>query len=123
MSDNTSAAMPFSLNPSGSAQLSGPLTLETVAATYRLAEAAASQGQFISDVDLEKVTRVDSSGLALLLEWKSVAGRNGRALNIRNAPADLLSLASLCEAAGLLAIDRKVPTRETATSESSPNQS
>ena len=95
----------FSLDPSGHAKLSGALTLDTVAAIYREAETAAGQGRPISDLDLGMVSHVDSSGLALLLEWQADAVRNGRSLKIRNAPADLLSLASLCEAADLLAID------------------
>lgn len=105
MSGNTQ----FSLEPSGHAKLSGALTLDTVAAIYREAEAAAEQGRQISDLDLGMVSHVDSSGLALLLEWQAGAVRNGRSLTIRNAPTDLLSLVNLCEAADLLAIDGRNP--------------
>jgi phospholipid transport system transporter-binding protein len=94
----------FSVNPSGLARVSGPLTLDTVAAIYGLAKAEAAQGRYFDDLDLDAVSNVDSSGLALLLEWQSTARHAGRRLHIRNAPADLLSLASLCEANDLLAI-------------------
>jgi phospholipid transport system transporter-binding protein len=96
---------PFSLDPSGQARLSGALTLDTVAAIYQQAKTEAAQGRPIADIDLDAISHVDSSGLALLLEWQSLASRDGRALHIRNAPADLLTLAKLCEASDLLTIE------------------
>ena len=96
---------PFTVDPSGRARVSGPLTLDTVAAVYDLAKAEAAHGRHFDDLDLDAVPKVDSSGLALLLEWQSIARRAGRSLHIRNAPADLLSLASLCEANDFLAIE------------------
>lgn len=77
----------------------------TVAEVYRQANKDAAQGRPITDIDLGAVSRVDSSGLALLLEWQAAADHNGRTLHIYNAPPDLLSLASLCEASGLLTIE------------------
>ena len=76
-----------------------------MAAVYDLAKAEAAHGRHFDDLDLDAVPKVDSSGLALLLEWQSIARRAGRSLHIRNAPADLLSLASLCEANDFLAIE------------------
>jgi phospholipid transport system transporter-binding protein len=96
---------PFLLDPSGLARLSGALTLDTVASIYQQAKTAATQGRQIAGIDLDAVSRVDSSGLALLLEWQSLASRDGRSLHISNAPADLLSLANLCEASDLLCIE------------------
>jgi ABC-type transporter Mla MlaB component len=52
-------------------------------------------------LDLAGVDAVDSSGLALLLEWQALRPREGR-LQIINAPKSLLSLAQLCEAVDLL---------------------
>ena len=95
----------FSVDASGHARVSGPLTLDTVAAVYQQANEEAARGQIVSDLDLGTVPRVDSSGLALLLEWQASAGRDGRKLHIRNAPPDLLSLVNLCDASGLLAIE------------------
>ena len=92
------------IEPSGFTRLAGPLTLDTVADVYQQVKAEARDGKNITEVDLTAVSRVDSSGLALLLEWQSTAVRAGRSLNILNAPADLLSLVSLCEASDLLVI-------------------
>jgi phospholipid transport system transporter-binding protein len=95
----------LSVDPSGLARITGPLTLNTVAALYEQANTEAARGQRIVNLDLEAVPSVDSSGLALLLEWQSKAVGAGNSLHIRNAPADLLSLASLCEANDLLVIE------------------
>ena len=59
-------------------------------------------GQNIDVLDLREISRVDSSGLALLLEWQAKALSGNRKLRILNAPASLLQLAQLCEAGDLL---------------------
>ena len=98
-------ASQISIDTAGQARIDGVLTLDTVASVYRQADVASKQGRHMSSIDLGGVSRVDSSGLALLLEWQSVAQQAGRSITIEAAPADLLSLASLCEAADLLAIN------------------
>lgn len=95
----------FSVDTDGLAHITGPLTLDTVSSVFRQAEEAVSDGRTVSDLDLKNVSHVDSSGLALLLEWQSRASRNQFQLRIRNAPEDLLSLANLCEAGDLLSIN------------------
>ena len=95
----------YSIDASGRASVSGELTLDTVADVFRQAEDSARRGQQPLEVDLAGVTRVDSSGLALILEWQARANRNRQHLKLSNAPADLLSLAGLCEAAGLLQLN------------------
>ena len=95
----------FSIDADGIAHITGPLTLDTVSSVFTQAEDAANDGNTVSDLDLKNVSHVDSSGLALLLEWQSIASRNQYQLQIRNAPEDLLSLANLCEAGDLLSIN------------------
>lgn len=98
-------ASKISIQASGQARIDGELTLDTVADVYRQADQTASRGQYMTSLDLGGVTRVDSSGLALLLEWQALANRAGRRITIHDAPGDLLSLASLCEAGELLSIN------------------
>jgi phospholipid transport system transporter-binding protein len=98
-------ASQFSLDPDGQARIAGELTLDTVSTVFRQAEIAATQDRPITDVDLAAVSRVDSSGLALLLEWQALAHRNGRIIRIRNAPPGLLSLTRLCEASDLMVFE------------------
>jgi phospholipid transport system transporter-binding protein len=93
------------VSPEGKARIEGVLTLDTVASVYAEANRAAGEGRRMITLDLCGVSRVDSSGLALLLEWQSVAKRDGRSISIHSAPADLQSLAGLCEAADLLSIN------------------
>ena len=53
-------------------------------------------------IDLAGVTGSDSSGLALLIEWLSVAKGAGRALRYDNMPSQLHQLARLSEVEELL---------------------
>lgn len=55
------------------------------------------------EVDLARVARVDSAGLALLIEWSLSARSAGRALRYRNIPPAVASLAGISEVAELLA--------------------
>jgi phospholipid transport system transporter-binding protein len=107
MSENAS----FSIEPDGHARLAGELTLDTVAALYQQSKTARSAGSKMMDLDLETVTRVDSSGLALLLEWQSIARQSGQTIRIRNAPEGLLSLTRLCEASGLMEFEGRTPAK------------
>ena len=100
----------LSIDTNGVARVSGPLTLESVTAVYYKASAEATRGRHIEELDLADVPRVDSSGLALLLEWQSAITSEGRSLHIRNAPPGLLSLVRLCEANDLLQIEGRSPS-------------
>ena len=83
--------------------LHGMLTLENVASTWRESRSLLHEG--IRIVDLSDVSRVDSAGLALLLEWQAQATSRDRPLKFENAPDDLLRLANLSEASELLGLD------------------
>jgi phospholipid transport system transporter-binding protein len=52
--------------------------------------------------DLAEVTRVDSSGLALMLEWLQLAHARNIPLQFRNIPTSLLRIARLSNVEGLL---------------------
>ena len=69
-----------------------------------LAEGDAAFAAFTRvEVDLARVSRVDSAGLALLLEWSLAARDAGRALTYQNVPPALASLAGISDVAELLA--------------------
>lgn len=55
------------------------------------------------EVDLARVARVDSAGLALLLEWSLSSRAAGRTLRYQNIPPAVASLAGISEVAELLA--------------------
>lgn len=86
----------------GGYTLAGPLVFATVTALLAEGEAAfAGQGAIV--IDLAGVTRADSAGLALLLEWSLAARAAGREIRYRNLPEEIIALATLSEVQGLLA--------------------
>ncbi len=84
------------------AELSGDMTFGSVRSLSEQAESLLGPGSDIRQINLAQVKKVDSAGLALLLEWQAAAKRNNASLTITDAPDDLLSLARLCEAQELL---------------------
>jgi ABC-type transporter Mla MlaB component len=89
------------LDEEGRVILSGELTFDTVAALYK---ATPRMAEGVTGVALSHVGRVDSAGLALLLEWQASALASGRRLVFTDAPEDLVRLAALCDADRLLGI-------------------
>jgi phospholipid transport system transporter-binding protein len=88
----------------GVLHLSGTLTFATVGGQFRACGPWFSETSPVTALDLSGVESVDSAGLALLLEWQSMFRQRGMELTIRNAPSDLLRLAALAEASGLLGL-------------------
>jgi len=77
--------------------LQGALSFETVPGV--LAESARyAERPDLPDrltIDFAAITAVDSSAVALLLEWRRVAQRRGKTLVFVNLPPSLLALAKL----------------------------
>ena len=63
---------------------------------------AAFRGETAAEVDLARVARVDSAGLALLLEWSMSARDAGRKIVYQNVPGSVVSLAGMSDVAALL---------------------
>jgi phospholipid transport system transporter-binding protein len=63
------------------------------ASLLQVGEAAIRGGD--SNFDLSSVQRIDSSAVALLLEWQRIAHARGLQLQLRGIPASLRSLAKL----------------------------
>jgi phospholipid transport system transporter-binding protein len=74
----------------------GSLEFATVAKLLPLGTNAIENGH-AAVIDLAGVTDSDSSGLALLIEWLSVAKASRRSLRYENMPAQLHQLAGLSE--------------------------
>lgn len=97
--------MSVTLKDNSILEVSGALTLGEVAKVFE--QAKKSLTPQVGTIDLSAVSAVDSSGLALLLEWQSLAKAGGRSLKFDNAPEDLLSLAALSEAVDLLGLSAR----------------
>ncbi len=80
----------------------GSLEFTTVTRLLPAGTAAIGSGQ-AGAIDLAGVTDSDSSGLALLIEWLSVAAGARRTLHYENMPLQLKQLATLSEVEELLA--------------------
>lgn len=86
----------FSITPAanGDFLLEGDLTFATLNKT------ALNQCKFLLEhktviIDLCRVGKADSAGLALLLEWLKLSKANGVQLQFNNIPSQLLALAQL----------------------------
>jgi phospholipid transport system transporter-binding protein len=53
-------------------------------------------------VDCSGVTRADSAGLAVLLDWLAWGRRKSRTIELENLPASLVAIARISEVDGLL---------------------
>jgi phospholipid transport system transporter-binding protein len=86
----------------GRFELSGEVGFDDAARL--LAEGDAMFGSLQqAEVDLARVARADSAGLALLLEWSVSAAAAGRTLRYRNVPPAIASLAGISDVAELIA--------------------
>lgn len=81
--------------------LVGPLTFDSAPGLWQEGLDLLGRG---SDVvfDLGGVSRSDSAGLALLVEWMREAGRRGTEVRFRNIPEQLLAIARISRLQELL---------------------
>ena len=78
-------------------QLTGALSFETLPGVLEQSAAFTARPDLPESltIDFAGITAVDSSAVALLLEWRRQAQRLGKALVFVNLPANLLALARL----------------------------
>ncbi len=93
----------FELQEGERASVSGVLHFTTVTALLSEGSAAIGNGR-AAVIDLAGVKDSDSSGLALLIEWLSVARASSHGLRYENIPAQLHQLARLSEVEELLTV-------------------
>jgi len=98
-SDNLSAS--FELLADARARVVGALNFRTVTHLLPTGGAAIGAGQ-AAVIDLGGVTGSDSSALALLIEWLSIAKQSAHPLKYENMPPQLQQLARLSDVEGLL---------------------
>lgn len=75
--------------------LEGELDFSSVPGVLKLSAKGFSDSRKIQ-VDLKGVTRADSAGLALLVEWLRESERAGRVITFINVPQQLSAIARLC---------------------------
>lgn len=82
-------------------QVAAELSLRNAVAEVRSGIKAIQQGQM--DFDLTALSVVDSSAVAVLLEWQRTARAQGKTICFQNIPASLESLIALYGVSELLA--------------------
>lgn len=100
-SGNAPQSASFEVLEGGQSRVDGSLHFTTVSALFRAGIDAIDGGR-AAVIDLAGVKASDSSGLALLIEWLSVAKAAGRPLRYENLPCQLQQLARLSEVEELL---------------------
>jgi ABC-type transporter Mla MlaB component len=80
----------------------GPLTVGTLRRPDRKTRRAFTQ---VRSVDLSEVPFMDSAGVAQLIEWKRLALKQGRSLEVRNLPDQARAIARLCQVEDFLLKD------------------
>ncbi len=82
-------------------QFSGELVFDTVPEIWANSfDLITSSERLI--IDLSKVTRADSAGLALLVGWLRVAVKSSRLIEFRNIPEKLMAIARVSGVAEIL---------------------
>jgi len=84
--------------------LTGELSFDTIPQVLEESAAYAARTDLPDrlTIDFAAITNVDSSAVALLLDWRRVAAQRGKTLVFVNLPANLLSLAELYGVAELI---------------------
>ncbi len=87
----------------GRYQLRGELTFATVTAAWQAGQTLFAGARAVA-LDLGGVARVDSAGLALLVEWIRQGRAEGWSLALENVPPQLLAIARVSGLVGLLGL-------------------
>lgn len=84
--------------------LSGDLVFSTINQVYEETLTIFKNSKQPLSISLEGVKHIDSSGLALTLEWYRLMKKNKQQLNIINMPKQMADLAKLSSVNELLAL-------------------
>jgi phospholipid transport system transporter-binding protein len=102
--DPSSARVGISESSPGRIAVTGELTFATARDARQLGVLVLGSSQANPlVVDLAAVSRADSAGLAVLLDWLAWGRRSSRRVTLENPPASLLAIARISEVDGLLA--------------------
>ena len=85
----------------GRFELSGDMSFETADQILKSSESLFDQYQVL-EVDLTKVRKADSAGLALLLEWKARANQRAGEIKFVGIPDSLVAIAKTTEVGELI---------------------
>lgn len=84
----------------------GELSLETVPELFERGTRIMAQGVKTVELDLREVTRADSAGLALMIEWMRTAHRQHKNIVFRNVPPQMVAMAKISGLEDILPLER-----------------
>jgi phospholipid transport system transporter-binding protein len=99
--NNSAVTAAFEMQEGDRSRVVGVMHFTTVTALLHLGTAAIDSGR-AAVIDLSGVNDSDSSGLALLIEWLSIARAGRHGLRYENIPAQVRQLARLSDVEELL---------------------
>jgi phospholipid transport system transporter-binding protein len=82
------------------------LTFTTVTAVLAQSQSLLHEGSTRVVIDLADVTRADSAGLALLMQWLRIGQKLGKDIRFRHLPEQLLAIARASD------LDRLIPLED-----------
>ena len=85
--------------------LSGELSMQNVPQISRETASLINAMTGEISIDLSKITRADSAGLALLIDWLRIARRRKFTLHFEQLPEQLMQIAQVCELESVLPIN------------------
>jgi phospholipid transport system transporter-binding protein len=103
LTNSTAYTAKFELQEGERSRVNGVLHFTTVTSLLREGSEAIANGR-AAVIDLAGVKDSDSSGLALLIEWLSIARASAHSLRYENIPVQLHQLAHLSEVEELLTV-------------------
>jgi len=98
-----SAACDIELSGPDTYVVRGEFSFATVSGLSRKGASLLWQSDHVT-LDLEGVTRTDSAGLALLIEWVREAKRKGKTIQFRNMPQQMMAIAQVVGLDSLLPV-------------------
>lgn len=101
MTDSSAAVSASVTYEDGVCRVSGVLDFTTANSTLRAVEKLIRSEPSLS-IDLAGVSRCNSAGLALLIEWLAVARRENHVVTFSQIPDSLRQLAGVCQVDGLI---------------------
>ncbi len=90
---------------SGRLILHGEMGFASVLALLEQTRPLLLDGHGPLEIDLAEVGRVDSAGLALMIEWMRLAQQGGRELRFLNLPPQLMAIAQASDLDGVLPLE------------------
>ena len=84
--------------------ITGEMSFATVNSLLAASSGFNFTGRPVLDIDLGGITRADSAGLALLVEWTAKARLGATDIRFRNMPAQMREIARMTEVDKLLSL-------------------